>query len=118
MKTLHSYFSKIGKKGGQISSPAKREAARRNIMKRWHGVVKKGGISRSCLIDGDWYIGKGRNGHVGRWDSRSGCFWLVAMNTWTDPRTFPEGGERSFRLKQESHVEEQGSFTPLKKIDV
>jgi hypothetical protein len=34
-KEVRKYFSKIGKAGGSVSSPAKREANRANVRKRW-----------------------------------------------------------------------------------
>jgi hypothetical protein len=32
---LHAYWVTIGRQGGSVSSPAKREAAKKNIKKRW-----------------------------------------------------------------------------------
>ena len=34
-REVSEYFKRIGRKGGSRSSQAKREAARRNIAKRW-----------------------------------------------------------------------------------
>lgn len=34
-KEVRKYFSKIGKAGGSVTSPAKREANRENVRKRW-----------------------------------------------------------------------------------
>lgn len=109
-----SFNTRIGRKGGEVSSDRKALAARQNVLLRWHGKRTDGVIPKAALIDGAWYRGKGRTASVAIWDAHSGTFHTVGMNTHRDPANFPAISSRVTRLKQESHVEAAGgSFAPF-----
>jgi hypothetical protein len=108
------YLARIGRRGGKASTPAKREAARRNACKRWGKTIDPRPIPLTRLHDGTWYRGRGRNSSVGLWDRKAGCFWTVAMNDFADPIQFPKGSRRQVRLKQENYrTMDAGTFVPL-----
>jgi|SRR6266404_3970257 len=110
---ISDHLAAIGRRGGKVSSVAKREAARRNIRKRW-GHVASNELPVAALEDRHWYFGKGRSGSFGLWDARAKCFWTIAINDFADPALYPEGGERQIRLKQEAHYQTPGgTFRPL-----
>lgn len=112
--TKSSLNTRIGRKGGKVRSDQKSLAARQNVLLRWHGKRVDGVIPVAALIDGAWYRGKGRTASVALWDSHSGTFHTVGMNTYRDPLTFPQISSRVARLKQEGHVEMPGgSFAPI-----
>lgn len=68
----------------------------------------------AALIDGAWYLGKGRTAPVAIWDAHHKSFHTVGINSYTDPLDFPRINRRVPRLKQEMHVETSGgSFAPL-----
>jgi len=69
------------------------------------------------LQDGCWYLGTGRNSSIGRWDARSGCFWVVVFNNLPNPALYPRGSIRQVRLKQEYYsTTDAGTFTPLRTL--
>jgi hypothetical protein len=111
---LSTYAARIGRRGGQVSTPAKRLAARRNACKRWGRPFEPEAIPARKLRDGTWYCGQGRNSSIGLWDAQAGCFWTIAVNDFADARQFPKGFRRQVRLKQESYwTPEGGSFKPF-----
>lgn len=109
----------FGRRGGSVSSPAKALAARQNILIRWHGRQGDGVIPEPALIDGAWYQGQGRSAPIALWDGTQGVFRTMSWSSMPDPASFPEGGRRVFRLKQEKHsLREGGTFSPMKLIPV
>lgn len=111
---IRNHYARIGRRGGLASTPAKREAARRNVLKRWgrpHGVTL---IPMKLLCDGRWYQGEGRNSEMGIWDARSRCFWTIALNDFANPASFPANSKRQVRLKREDYFAgPNGTFKPL-----
>lgn len=104
----------LGRSGGQVRSERKSLAARQNIRLRWHGKRQDGVIPEAALIDGAWYLGRGRTASVALWDAHTRTFHTVGMNTFSDPQDFPRISRRETRIKQESHQETPGgSFAPL-----
>jgi hypothetical protein len=109
----------FGRRGGSVSSPAKTLAARQNILIRWHGRQAGGILPEPALIDGAWYQGRGRSAPIALWDAGHGVFQTMSWSSIPDPASFPEGGRRVFRLKQEKHsLREGGTFSPMKLIPV
>lgn len=109
----------FGRLGGRVSSPAKALAARQNILIRWHGRQEGGVIPEPALIDGAWYQGRGRSAPIALWDAASGFFRTMSWSSMPDPASFPEGGRRVYRLKQERHsLREGGTFSPMKLIPI
>ena len=109
----------FGRRGGSVSSPAKTLAARQNILIRWHGRQADGILPEPALIDGAWYQGRGRSAPIALWDAGHGVFQTMSWSSIPDPASFPEGGRRVFRLKQEKHsLREGGTFSPMKLIPV
>src|SRR5687767_12124422 len=103
-KIISAHYAKIGKKGGSASTPAKRIAARLNVMKRWHGTSPTVGVLPvTQLHDCVWYRGTGRNSNFGLWDSRAECFWTIAVNDFANPATYPANARRQVRLKREDY---------------
>jgi hypothetical protein len=111
---ISQYHARIGRRGGLVSSPAKRAAARRNALKRWGRKPQPEPIPLRRLRDGEWYLGQGRNSSVGLWDKQAQCFWTIAVNDFPDPASFPGGSRRQVRLKQVNYrTPEAGSFAPI-----
>ena len=110
---ISAYHSRIGRRGGLKSSPAKRASARAAAQKRW-GLEAV--LPIDTLADGRWYSGKGRNAQIGLWDARGRCFWVVSVNDWMDPLRYPEPGSRSVRLKRERHFDGGGTFSPSREV--
>jgi hypothetical protein len=109
----------FGRRGGSARSPAKALSARQNILIRWHGRQGDGVLPEPALIDGAWYQGRGRSAPIALWDAAHGIFRTVSWSSIPDPASFPEGGRRVFRLKQERHSHrEGGTFSPLKLIPI
>lgn len=109
----------FGRRGGSVSSPAKTLTARQNILIRWHGRQADGILPEPALIDGAWYQGRGRSAPIALWDAGHGVFQTMSWSSIPDPASFPEGGRRVFRLKQEKHsLREGGTFSPMKLIPV
>jgi hypothetical protein len=109
----------FGRRGGSMSSPAKALAARQNILIRWHGRQGDGVIPEPALIDGAWYQGHGRSAPIALWDAEHGVFRTMSWSSMPDPASYPQGGRRVFRLKQERHsLREGGTFSPMKLIPV
>lgn len=109
----------LGRRGGSVSSPAKALTARQNILMRWHGRLPGGVIPEPALIDGAWYQGRGRSSPIALWDATHGVFRTMSWSSMPDPASFPEGGRRIYRLKQEKHsLREGGTFSPMKLIPV
>jgi len=113
---ISAYQARIGRRGGLKSSPAKTAAARAAAYKRW-GRTDEASLDIETLTDGRWYAGKGRNAHIGLWDERGHCFWVVSVSDAVDPLRYPEPGARSVRLKRERHFAEGGTFRPRREID-
>lgn len=110
---IATHYARIGRRGGSVSSPAKRQAARLNALKRWHGKTHTNILPENLLRDGVWYRGQGRNAPVGVWDAHAQCFWTVAINDFADPATFPAKPHRQVRLKREDyHSQHRGTFKP------
>ena len=108
------HYARIGRRGGSVSSPAKRQAARLNALKRWRGKSPAEILAPDLLLDGVWYRGSGRNAPVGVWDARAQCFWTVAINDLADPATYPAAPHRQVRLKREDyHSKTRGTFKPV-----
>lgn len=63
-------------------------------------------ISRDDLIDGGFYIGRGRNGNVGRWFAEGG-FFMVPSLKFGRPVIKAEG----------YFEEEEGCFQPFLLVD-
>ena len=83
----------------------------------YHEHTELPGIKKTptWVIDGKWYVGKGRTMDIGMWDARSKSFWIIAVNDWVNPSTYPKGARRQVRLKQEGHSDQSsGSFSPFK----
>ncbi|MEI7733592.1 MAG: hypothetical protein WCO56_28750 [Verrucomicrobiota bacterium] len=115
---IASHYARIGRLGGAVSSPAKRLAARKNALKRWHGTPRVEILPADLLRDGVWYRGTGRNASVGVWDATAHCFWTVAINDFADPATFPASPHRQVRLKREDyHSPQHGTFKPVAPLD-
>jgi hypothetical protein len=113
-KAISSHLAKIGRRGGSVSSPAKRTAARLNALKRWGRISAEGSLPQEALIDGTWYRGRGRNAGIGLWDGQARCFWMIALNDFADPASFPKAPVRQVRLKREDYFShEGGTFKPL-----
>ncbi len=111
---LSERLAELGRKGGKVSSEAKRAAAKRNALKRWGNLGKASPIPAEQLKDRQWYFGKGRSGPFGLWDSAAECFWTIALNEFSNPAAFPNGGIRQARLKKELHLNSKGgTFEPL-----
>lgn len=109
----------FGQRGGSARSPAKTLAARQNVLIRWHGRQADGVIPERALIDGAWYQGQGRSAPIALWDATHGIFQTMSWSSVPDPASFPEGGRRVYRLKQERHsMREGGTFRPMKLIPV
>lgn len=118
-KVISKHYAKIGRRGGLASSPAKRAAARRNALKRWHRKPADGILPMESLRDGTWYRGRGRNAAAGLWDARAGCFWTIALNDFANPATFPAEPRRQVRLKREDYFSNQsGTFKPLAPVEI
>jgi hypothetical protein len=112
-KVIASHYARIGQRGGQASSPAKRAAARRNAQKRWGRAAEEPVLPLDALRDRTWYRGQGRNAMVGLWDSRASCFWTIAVNDFADPAKFPAEPLRQVRLKREDYSSKAGgTFRP------
>lgn len=112
--TFSAHLAQIGRRGGSVSSPAKRAAARLNALKRWGRKSDAGILPLNGLRDGVWYRGCGRNGIAGLWDARAGCFWTIALNDFADPATFPDEPRRQVRLKREDYfAHRSGTFKPV-----
>jgi hypothetical protein len=110
---IAAHYSKIGRRGGRVSSPAKAIAARLNALKRWRPKAEAGILPRELLRDGIWYRGRGRNSSVGLWDSRARCFWTIVINDFADPAHFPRKARRQVRLKREDYFSvKSGTFKP------
>lgn len=110
---IAAHYSKIGRRGGRASTPAKKVAARLNALKRWRRKSDPGVLPQELLRDGTWYRGRGRNSIVGLWDSRARCFWTIAVNDFADPASFPAKSRRQVRLKREDYFSrESGTFKP------
>jgi hypothetical protein len=101
-----------GRKGGKARTAAKSLAARQNILLRWHRPGRDGVIPPAALIDGTWYLGKGRSASLAFWDAFRKTFHTVSANSWYDPATYPEITGRTVRLKQERHIASGGTFAP------
>jgi hypothetical protein len=115
---ISSHYAKIGRRGGLASTPAKREAARRNALKRWRGHSERADLPLEALRDGTWYRGQGRNSQVGLWDAQAKCFWTIAINDFADPANYPANPERQVRLKQEGFLNsKQGTFKPTAALE-
>ena len=113
--SISSHFAKIGRRGGLASTPAKREAARRNALKRWGKTDQV--IPVKSLQDGEWYWGRGRNSSIGIWDNRAVCFWVIAFNDFANPASFPSIGRRQVRLKREDYIgNKNGTFAPIRTL--
>jgi hypothetical protein len=59
-----------------------------------------------CLIDGHYYVGRGRNGNVGLWDGERKVFLVIGnkFNEW--------------RIKREPYyTDERGCFQPFLLVD-
>ncbi len=112
LNAISAHYARIGRRGGLASTPAKRFAARLNAFKRW----RRGRIlPMELLRDGVWYEGRGRNSSVGLWDARAKCFWVITVNDFADPATFPAKSRRSVRLKREDYFSAVGgTFMPLR----
>ncbi len=111
---ISSHYARIGRRGGQVSTPAKRAAARRNALKRWGHGPKQAALPVEALRDGRWYRGQGRNATVGLWDARARCFWTIAVNDFADPAKFPAEPLRRVRLKREDYCSNAGgTFRPI-----
>ena len=111
---ISSHYARIGRRGGRASTPAKREAARQNALKRWGRAPEEPALPVEALRDGMWYRGQGRNAAVGLWDARAGCFWTIAVNDFADPATFPAEALRQVRLKREDYFTKAGgTFRPI-----
>ena len=111
--TIRAHYSKIGRRGGKASTPAKAASARLNALKRWHPKTNTRVLPEDRLVDGVWYRGHGRNSAVGLWDSRARCFWTIAVSDFADPAKFPAISRRKVRLKREDYFSEQsGTFKP------
>ena len=114
---ISAHYSKIGRRGGLVSTPAKRAAARRNALKRWRPQSDAGILPLHVLRDGIWYLGSGRNGDAGLWDARAECFWTVVLNDFANPATFPAEPQRQVRLKREDYFSRQnGTFKPTARL--
>ncbi|MBI5686299.1 MAG: hypothetical protein HZC54_14595 [Verrucomicrobia bacterium] len=110
---IAKHQARIGRRGGSVSSEAKRLAARRNALLRWGRKPEEAVIPIGELKDGQWYRGIGRNASLGRWDEKTRCFWVVVFNDFADPARFPEGSIRQVRLKQEDYfTATSGTFKP------
>lgn len=108
-----SHYARIGRRGGQASTPAKRTAARRNALKRWGRAPEEPVLQVEALRDGTWYRGQGRNATVGLWDARARCFWTIAVNDFANPAKFPAEPFRQVRLKREDYFSKaSGTFRP------
>jgi hypothetical protein len=108
-----SHYARIGRRGGQASSPSKRAAARRNALKRWGRKPEEAVLPLEALRDGAWYRGHGRDATIGLWDGRAKCFWTIAINDFADPARFPAEALRRVRLKREDYFSEtSGTFLP------
>jgi hypothetical protein len=111
---ISAHYARIGQRGGSASSPAKREAARLNALKRWGHKTSGGILPRNLLRDGVWYRGIGRNAIAGLWDAEAGCFWTIVLNDFADPATFPAAPRRQVRLKREDYFSRAGgTFKPM-----
>ncbi|MFA5192075.1 MAG: hypothetical protein WC740_15205 [Verrucomicrobiia bacterium] len=117
MKAIISkHHAHIGRRGGRVSSEAKRQAARRNALLRWGRKPEEAVIPIIELKDGQWYRGIGRNSDIGRWDEEARCFWVISFANLPDPLHYPKGSMRIVRLKQEGYYEpEGGTFKPLER---
>lgn len=92
-------------------------AARQNARLRWSGGMQDGVIPVAALIDGAWYLGRGRTTSIALWDGHGGVFQTIGMNSYVDPKTFPSISRRATRLKQERHITEPGgTFEPVKVV--
>ncbi len=112
-KVISSHYARIGRRGGQASTPAKRAAARQNALKRWGQTQAQPVLPVEVLRDGTWYRGQGRNATVGLWDARARCFWTIAVNDFADPAKFPDEPLRQVRLKREDYFgKASGTFRP------
>ena len=112
--TILTHYAKIGRRGGLASTPAKREAARRNALKRWGRRLEDQITPLNLLRDGTWYHGQGRNSQVGLWDAHARCFWTITLNDFADPANFPVKARRQVRLKREDYFTDyDGTFKPL-----
>jgi hypothetical protein len=108
------HCAKIGRRGGRVSSEAKRLAARRNALRRWGRKPEEAVIPIEELKDGQWYRGIGRNSNLGRWDAEARCFWVISFANFPDPARYPESSTRVVRLKQEDYyMPDGGTFKPL-----
>lgn len=114
-KEISAYQAEIGARGGRISSPAKRRAARVAARKRW-GHADPDVLPINELLDQVWYSGKGRNANIGLWDEKRGCFWVIGLSDYIDPKKFPVSNARRVRLKREGHQEQGGTFRPEKEL--
>ena len=111
--TVSTHCANIGRRGGRVSSPAKRSAARLNAWRRWHGKAQAI-LPLELLQDGVWYHGHGRNSKVGLWDAQAECFWTIAVNDFADPAAFPAKPARKVRLKREDYFGKRaGTFKPV-----
>ncbi|MCX6909413.1 MAG: hypothetical protein NTY01_15410 [Verrucomicrobia bacterium] len=113
---IAKHHARIGRRGGSVSSEAKRLAARRNALLRWGRKPEEAVIPMDELKDGQWYRGIGRNSNIGRWDKETRCFWVVSFANFPDPERYPKGSTRIVRLKQEGYyAPEGGTFKPLER---
>jgi len=102
-----------GRRGGRSRTPAKALAAKQNILLRWHPKDKDGTIPVEALLDGAWYQGDGRTGPIALWDAPAGLFRTIGIQTWPDPRRYPEVRRRVTGLKTEKHIQMPGgTFAP------
>lgn len=114
---ISAHYAKIGRLGGRASTPAKRAAARRNVLKRWRRKAAPIFLPINKLRDGKWYLGLGRNATAGLWDGRAKCFWTIALNDFANPATFPADPIRQVRLKREDYYSGQaGTFRPISRL--
>ena len=73
-------------------------------------------ITRSALVPGGWYVGRGRNANIGLWDGQD---FLVLAEISKKIGPGPKDWAKEWGVKREPYSEaDNGCFQPFKVVDM